>query len=208
MSYTIKFLDDDEFEQLPAQDIQSKVGVAYPDSGEAFVRKSGVSAVDTFTAIHELEHLQGNDLDEHFDTENRCYYKNFGQVMQTAAPMLASLIPGIGPVAGPALASTNSFGMFGKSPGQVQQGNQQRDAQGAMGQNMMQEFSSMGQGSPFTSQAMGGSGSSMGSSGGNAIKGLSSQPQFSNQQYGTYNGRDPFHMFNENASGTPLGGAA
>ena len=107
--YQVKFLDDEEFDRLPASDIHSKVGVAYPEIGEAYVRKTGVNVIDVFTAMHELEHLQGEDLNEHYDAENKCYYKGFGQVLQTVLPVAASfLLPGIGSALAPALGGIGS----------------------------------------------------------------------------------------------------
>lgn len=101
MSYKVQFLDDAEFDQLPANNITEKVGVAYPSIGTAYVRKTGVNAVDVFTAMHELEHLKGDDLGEHFDSENGCYYKGFGDVFKRVAPialgfLAPALLPGLG----------------------------------------------------------------------------------------------------------------
>jgi len=104
MSYSIQFLDDQAFESLPGDDMASKVGIAYPESGQAFVRNTGIPTLDVFTAIHELEHLKGDDLDEHFDSENKCYYKKISDILPYAAP-LAFLIPGVGPALGGALSS-------------------------------------------------------------------------------------------------------
>lgn len=106
MSYKVNFVTDEEFEKLPGKDMQDKVGVAYPEYGEAYVRKSGSSALDVFTAMHELEHLEGKDLDEHYDSENKCYYKH--GLMQSLIPALGAasfLIPGVGPAIGGAFGS-------------------------------------------------------------------------------------------------------
>ena len=105
MSYRVQFLDDQEFDQLPATEIHSSIGVAYPETGEAFVRKSGMPAIDAFTALHELEHLQGNDLDEHYDAESGCYYKKprdwIRPIAIGAAAMFApQLLGGLGAMMG------------------------------------------------------------------------------------------------------------
>ena len=121
MNYKIQFLDNEAFDSLPGVDMPSKIGVAYPETGEAFVRKTGSNVVDIFTAAHELEHLDGEALSEHYDPINHCYYKgNFfeelnpfdktstvGQFTQPflskparLLPAVASLIPGIGPAVG------------------------------------------------------------------------------------------------------------
>lgn len=119
MAYKVQFLSDDEFNLLPAKNVHTKVGVAYPETGEAFVRSSGSRLVDVFTAMHELEHLQGDDLGEHFDAENKCYYKDFGQTLAYAAPIALSFIPGVGPAIGGALSSMGGglAGALGSVPG-------------------------------------------------------------------------------------------
>ncbi len=201
MSYSIRFLNDRDFEKLPARDIESKIGVAYPETGEAFVRSSGVSIVDTFTAMHELEHLKGNDLDEHFDTENKCYYKDFGQTMQTLAPALG-FIPGVGP----ALAIGAGVGggmMHNQSQNKIQKSamEQQQNMFSGFGMPSGQE-ATQGMSMPATSMAQGasGGGGQMGAVGGNAIKGLSGEPQFGSSgtpmdqfklqnPFGNYSGR-------------------
>lgn len=94
MSYKIQFLNDEEFESLPGKDMYSKVGVAYPEIGQAFVRKSGAKVVDVFSAMHELEHLEGNSLDEHFDQENRCYYKSMGDWLGPIGTIAGSIFGG------------------------------------------------------------------------------------------------------------------
>lgn len=98
MSYKIQFVDDKTFESLPGRNMETKLGVAYPKYGTAFVRQTGINAVDVFNAAHELEHLKGDDLDEHFDAEHGAYYKDFGNTMKTVSPFLAA-IPGVGPIA-------------------------------------------------------------------------------------------------------------
>lgn len=132
MSYKVEFLNDEAFDALPGNDMPSKVGVAYPSVGIAYVRQSGLPVLDAFTAAHELEHLKGDDLNEHFDTEHGAYYKKLNEFFQSAAPIAASFIPGVGPLVSGAMGATNSFGLFGKSPGQVQQQNQMRDQEGGM----------------------------------------------------------------------------
>lgn len=119
MSYKVQFLNDEEFDKLPAVNIQQKVGVAYPDSGEAYVRRTGSNVLDVFTALHELEHLEGDSLGEHFDAENKCYYKDFGQTLMSVAPIAAMFIPGIGPALGGALSGLGSgvAGALGSIPG-------------------------------------------------------------------------------------------
>lgn len=186
MSYKVQFLNDDEFERLPAQNIQNKVGVAYPESGEAYVRRTGIPVVDAFTLAHELEHLDGDSLGEHYDSKNQCYYKDTGQWLQTAAPFM-NFIPGIGTVASMAAGAAggkmhaNNVAKTANS----QMLDQQRAQQGMMGQfqteqpqvnqspNVIQGASGTGSG--------GGPGGSPGGVGGGAVSKLKQFLQSGNQ---------------------------
>lgn len=118
MGYKVQFLNDEEFDALPGNEMPLKAGVAYPSLGMAFVRQTGVPMLDAFNMAHELEHLRGNDLDEHFDKEHGAYYKKIRDVLPIAAP-LAFLIPGIGPALGGALSSIGAgfSGALGAIPG-------------------------------------------------------------------------------------------
>lgn len=105
--YSLQFLDDEAFERLPASDIYNKVGVAYPERGEAYVRRSGMALADVFTAAHELEHLEGKSHGENYDKENKCYYKDAGQWIQTIGSIAA---PFTGPAAPFVAAGANAAG--------------------------------------------------------------------------------------------------
>lgn len=199
MSYSIHFLNDQDFEKLPAKDIESKIGVAYPHTGEAFVRSTGVNTLDVFTALHELEHLKGNDLDEHFDQENKCYYKGFSQALGPVGGVLGSMFGG--PVGG-ILGSSMGGSMGGGSPmgslfGNIFSslgGGQKQQQQQAPTYNISYP-SPQTTAAPATVQTAGaGGGVSQGGIGGNAVKNLQSQLQsqdIENQQYGTASGRSP-----------------
>lgn len=140
MSLKVHLVDDQTFDSLPGKDMGGAVGISYPEKGEAYIRQSGSSLMDAFTIAHELEHLKGDDLDEEYDKENKCYYKrasgwnpfggdflDFGQSFNLhpyVAPALAAatmLIPGVGPAIGGALGGAgsafggalNSLGMGG-----------------------------------------------------------------------------------------------
>lgn len=164
--YKIHFVNDEDFERLPAQDIQTKLGVAYPETGEAFVRQSGSNVVDVFTAMHELEHLQGNDLHENYDDTNKCYYKDFGQIAMSVAPFLGTMLGG---PAGGAIGSAGSQLAWGQGgigqhmglPGAPKKPEQQPQ------QNVMSQFmpQQQGPGQPNVIQAPGGAGQ-MGMGGG------------------------------------------
>ena len=192
----INFVNDDEFERLPGTDMASKVGVAYPKYGEAYVRKSGVRAVDVFSAMHELEHLEGSDRGERYDAENECYYKGFGDIFNTVA-QAASFIPSpVQPFAATysaangikqAATGSNFFG------GGEQSGNQEQ------AEPQMQSLQAPQIAQPFTSSVSGmgsGQGAGMGqaSSATGGVKALNQQPQFGDiesQRYGNISGRSP-----------------
>lgn len=182
MQYKVKFLSNEEFDELPGENMSTKLGVAYPEKGEAYVRSTGARVVDVFTLAHELEHLEGKHLGEHYDEENKCYYKDWGQTLQAVGPALG-FIPGIGP----ALSIGAQVG-GGLRTAQVQ--SKQNKAQMAamnqqnqgFGQNIMGQFGS-GQQGPNVVQAQGSMGSGMGGS----VTG--GQGGGINQLFGRYSGR-------------------
>lgn len=210
MSYKIAFLNDEEFEKLPGKNMEDKIGVAYPKYGEAYVRKTGSNLVDVFTLAHELEHLQGETHDEHFDAENGCYYKKgfLGTFMKSVLPMVGSMFGG--PIGG--VAGTAASGLMGGNKQQQQQSQQQ----GVMG-----AFPQMQQSQPNVIQAAGmsGSGAEGGTpSMGGGVAGMQQSMQSQNtpqQAFGNYNGKNgwdssnpEWYRANSDTFGTPVGGAA
>ena len=77
-SYKVNFMDDNEFEKLPYKDVDLALGLADSKTGQAYVRRTGVNALDVYTAMHELEHLEDGKHGEHSDHEyhkDGVYYK-------------------------------------------------------------------------------------------------------------------------------------
>jgi len=120
MRYELTFLDDKEFESLPYLDTQTSLGLADTKKGKAYVRRTGVKAVDVFTAMHELEHLEGDKLGEHDRYGNGVYYKDFGSALSgaansamgglgSAANLIGSSIGGAAKSIGGAANSVGSF---------------------------------------------------------------------------------------------------
>ena len=120
MRYELTFLDDKEFESLPYLDTQTSLGLADTKKGKAYVRRTGVKAVDVFTAMHELEHLEGDKLGEHDRYGNGVYYKDFGAALGgaansamgglgSAANLIGSSIGGAAKSIGGAANSVGSF---------------------------------------------------------------------------------------------------
>lgn len=187
MSYTVKFMKSEEFDQLPYNRITTSLGVADRNKNVAYVRDTA-NPMDVFTAFHELEHLKGDDLDEYESPgEDGVYYKDTGTWMQTLAP-IAAFIPGIGPIASAGMAAGGTA-MNARS-----QAKAQKSAMGqqmGQGQQAMDNFNpsmSMSQGAPATSMSGGGGGDMGGALGAGTIdkvRGLLQQ-----RQSGFYSGRD------------------
>ena len=114
---TITRLSDREFEMLPAQDVEDKIGMYYPETDEVIVRDTGNDVLDIFTALHEMQHASGDTLGEHFDSVNKCYYKSKGMstMLKIGLPIAAGifapmLIPGLGAMGGAGLGIGHSLG--------------------------------------------------------------------------------------------------
>lgn len=90
----VQFLNSEQFEALPYSKVATSLGVADRNTGIAYVRDTA-SPLDVFTAMHELEHLRGDDLHEH-ETEGEpgVYYKDFGQTLMTVAPIALGMFGG------------------------------------------------------------------------------------------------------------------
>ena len=116
MRYELTFLDDKEFESLPYLDTHTSLGLADTKKGKAYVRRTGVKAVDVFTAMHELEHLEGDKLGEHDRYGNGVYYKDFGSALSGAGQSIGgafnSLGSGISNLAGSATKAMGFGGGF------------------------------------------------------------------------------------------------
>jgi len=147
--YTLKFLDSESFDKLPYNKASTALGIADRNRMEAYVRDTA-NPMDAFTAIHELEHLKGDDLGEHESPdENGVYYKETGSWMQTLAP-LAAFIPGVGPLASAGLAAGGTA-MNASNQGKAQN-SAMLDQQRAQ-ESMMSQFQSQPQQTPNTIQA-------------------------------------------------------
>ena len=97
MAYTLKILNDREFESLPYKYVSEAVGCADPKTKTAYVRKTGIKPLDAFVMDHELDELI-NKTSEHEDSDGIRY--GFGKwLTKTFVPesksgkMIASLAP-------------------------------------------------------------------------------------------------------------------
>jgi len=195
--YTVQFVDDRSFDALPGENMGGKLGVAYPEIGKAYVRKTGSSMVDVFTAMHELEHLEGKDHDEVYDKEHKCYYKDFGKSMSglgsIAGPLMMA-IPGMQPLGIATMAGAG----IGKAA------NARQDQKSAMGQQMSQQASPYGGMNqlaapmPNVIYTQGGGGGQGGGDGGGSASGASPgrrPAHLAADQMGYYQNRNPFSQF-------------
>ena len=101
MSYKIQFLDDNSFDRLPYKGVHTSLGLADSNTRTAYVRRTGINAVDLFTAAHELEHLEEGRQGVHAGHEHYgdgVYYKDLMEIFtgpkpQPQAPMQQSFSP-------------------------------------------------------------------------------------------------------------------
>lgn len=185
MSYTVKFLDSESFDKLPYSKSYDSLGVADQKTGIAYVRDTQ-SPLDVFTAMHELEHLKGHDLEEHATAgEPGVYYKGFGQMFQNVAPAVGGFLTG-GPVGG-ALGAAGSFGANkAQKSAQKSAMQSQQDMMGQFQPGAATSQPSMSQASPAVSQV--GQANAGGGVGNNNI-GDTIRQMLAERQSGNYAGR-------------------
>lgn len=112
--YQVKVLSDQEFDALPYPEMETSLGVADPETSTAYVRYTGLDAVDKYLVSHELEHLidgHGGIHSDHY--RNGLYYKGFGEILQS---VISPVVGMFNPVAGAGLGLGGS--LFGKKPKQ------------------------------------------------------------------------------------------
>ncbi len=85
--FTIRLLEDKEFDKLPYKGISDSLGFADPATGDAFIRKTGVKEFDMATIQHEIDELLSTES-FHQDVDGIRHKKFFKQV---AIPALATL---------------------------------------------------------------------------------------------------------------------
>mgnify|MGYP001610792511 FL=1 len=102
MHYTFKVLGNKEFDVLDYPDAGESLGIADPKTNTAYIRHTAWPDLNKYLIQHEFEHLLGENT-SHF--ENGVYYKKLKDVFKVTMPIGASFIPGVGPIAGPALGA-------------------------------------------------------------------------------------------------------
>ena len=89
MRYKIQFLDNESFDSLPYKDVQTSLGLADSKTQTAYVRRTGVNAIDLFTAAHELEHLEEGhegEFSSHEKYGDGVYYKDLMEIFTGPKP--------------------------------------------------------------------------------------------------------------------------
>lgn len=107
MSYTLKVLEDKEFDALPYKHVKESLGLADPKKGIAYVRNThwgeASKAINLLTIQHELEELVAKTSPHE---EDGIRYKK-GGVLRQIIPAALAFVPGIGPL----LSAASSVGM-------------------------------------------------------------------------------------------------
>lgn len=90
--YTIKLLESSKFNRLPYKDVDKSFGLADYRNKKAFVRQSGIPALDVLITGHELEELTAK-VSPH--EEDGIRYKKGGDIITSALPVIvgAALAP-------------------------------------------------------------------------------------------------------------------
>ena len=93
-------MNDAEFDRLPFKHAREALGCANPKTGTAYVRRTGIKALDAYVTDHELDELVQKHS-EHEDMEG-IRYKKGKNIFSRILPALAGIITGgfFGPIAG------------------------------------------------------------------------------------------------------------
>lgn len=104
--YTVKILNDRDFDNLPYPEMSESLGVADPRTNTAYIRNTHIDEANKYLINHEVEHLiekKGGVHSDHY--KHGVYYKKSSAILQPLAVVASSLIPGIGPYVAPAVGS-------------------------------------------------------------------------------------------------------
>lgn len=91
--YTIRVLDDKEFDNLPYKGINDSLGFADPETGDAFVRRTGVKEMDMATIQHEMEELISSES-FHEDANGIRHKKGKDIFRKVVAPIAVGVLTG------------------------------------------------------------------------------------------------------------------
>jgi hypothetical protein len=190
--YNVEFMNDVEFEQLPYSEMESKVGVCDRNNRKIFVRSSGVKPLDSFNALHEIEHMEDGEWGRHANHQDKSrpgiYYKGFGDIFNTIA-QAASFIPS--PIQPAAAAYSTASGIKQAATGSnfFGGGKAQQPQQSAPQPQAMQSFQPQAQAPQSSVIQTGGGGTGQGG----GITGMN--PSLVEKVKGYFGGRSPQEEF-------------
>ena len=55
--YTVKILNNEDFNRLPYKEVEDSLGIADPKTNTAYVRDTHIDAANQYLINHEVEHL-------------------------------------------------------------------------------------------------------------------------------------------------------
>ena len=113
MGYSIKVLSSEDFDELPYGRAMSALGLCDPQTGEVYVRQTGLQDLTKYLLNHELDHLvEEVPTDEVDGIRYKDPGKYIGPISQVALPLIGNAIaPGIGGVLGGAAGGALNTGL-------------------------------------------------------------------------------------------------
>jgi len=92
--YTVRLLENKDFDKLPYENISDSLGFADPETGDCYIRKTGVPNWDMATIQHEIDELLANKS-FHEDANGIRHKKFFKEVfLPYVAPVVAGIATG------------------------------------------------------------------------------------------------------------------
>lgn len=115
---------DEVFPNIKKEDLQNSLGFADKEAGEAYVRRTAIKDIDDATIQHEIQEILAETSPHEKDGIRFGWFrKAFGfssqPAVNVAAPILASMIPGVGPILSAVLAAATSAATQKLNTGQI-----------------------------------------------------------------------------------------
>ena len=111
MNYTVKYLDNFTYDNLPFKEVKESLGCADPKNRIAYVRRTGIRPLDMFVADHEIEELI-NKYSTHED-EDGIRYKKGGAARNILPTIFGTALGSVFgmPWLGAAIGAASNVGM-------------------------------------------------------------------------------------------------